>query len=76
MPPLSALPRNDARPRVAILTEQIDAGDRCRIVVDGWKAWDVCMRLRVKNPEAACPVLEQIIQQLKPPDMPAPAPLF
>jgi len=72
MPHLSELPRNDARPRVAILNEQIDAGDRCRIVVHGWSAWDVCMRLRAKNAAAACPVLDSIIKQLAPADVPRP----
>ena len=76
VPPRSSLPPNDARPLVAIVIEQISAGDQCRTVVDGWKAWDNCMRLRVKNSEAACPVLQSIINQLKPPDVPAPAPLF
>lgn len=76
MPPLSSFPANDARPLVAVMTEQVDAGDRCRIVVDGWKAWDTCMRLRAKNSEAACPVLESIIKQLGPPDLPAPKPML
>lgn len=80
VPPRSSFPANDARPLVAIVTEQISAGDQCRTVVDGWKAWDVCMRMRVTNPEAACPVLQSVINQLKPPDMlyfsiePAPPP--
>lgn len=54
----------------------VSAGDQCRTVVDGWKAWDNCMRLRVKNPDAVCPVLQSIINQLKLPDMPASVPLF
>lgn len=74
MPPLESFPPNDARPLVAEMTLQIDAGDRCRIVVDGWKAWDVCMRLRAKDEKAECPVLDGILQQLKPADAP-PRPL-
>ncbi len=76
MPPRSALPRNDVRPIVAVMAQQIDAGDICRIVVDGWKAWDTCMRLRLKDPAAACPVLDAIVQQLTPPPAPAPVQLM
>ncbi len=71
MPPRSSFPANDARPLVAVFTEQISAGDQCRIVVDGWKAWDTCMRLRQKNPAAECPVLDAIVRQLTPPPAPA-----
>lgn len=76
MPPRRSLPANDVRPLVAVMAQQIDAGDQCRIVVDGWKAWDTCMRLRLKNQAAACPVLDAIVQQLTPPDLPPPQPLF
>lgn len=72
MPPRSAFPANDVRPLVAVMTEQIGAGDQCRTVVDGWKAWDTCMRLRLKNAAAACPVLEGILEQLAPPPADAP----
>lgn len=73
MPARADLPANDIRPLVAIFVDQVDAGDQCRIVVDGWKAWDVCMRLRLKDKAAACPVLDAIVQQLETP--PAPRPL-
>lgn len=72
MPPRASLPRNDVRPLVAVMAQQIDAGDQCRIVVDGWKAWDTCMRLRHKDPAAACPVLDAIVRQLSPPPGPVP----
>ena len=68
MPPRSALPRNDARPIVAVLLQQVDAGDQCRIVAEGWKAWDACMRARTKDPKADCPALDAILQQLPAPD--------
>ena len=65
--PCSALPANDVRPLVAVMNEQIGAGELCRTVVYGWKAWDTCMRLRLKNPEAICPVLDGILRELAPP---------
>ena len=68
MPPRSALPSNDVRPLVAVLMDQVGAGDQCRTVVEGWKAWDDCMRVRTKDAKAACPALEAILEQLKPPD--------
>ena len=75
MPPRSALPPNDVRPLVAVLMDQVGAGDQCRTVVEGWKAWDTCMRLRQKNAAAACPVLDGILQQLAPAPAQPPAPL-
>lgn len=74
MPPRSSLPANDARPLIAILNDQVGSGDRCRIVVQGWNAWDACMRLRLKDRAAACPALDAILQQLTPADAP-PRPL-
>ena len=68
LPPRSAFPPNDVRPLVAALAAQIDPGDQCRIVVDGWKAWDACMRIRLFDPKAACPVLDEVLGRL-----PAPA---
>ena len=66
LPPRSAFPPNDVRPLVAALAAQIDPGDQCRIVVDGWKAWDACMRIRLFDPKAACPMLDQVLGRLAP----------
>lgn len=66
LPPRSSLPANDVRPLIAILAQRGDRGEQCAIVVEGWKAWDVCMRIRTKDPKAACPDLDAIVRQLQP----------
>ena len=69
MPPRASLPARDVRPLVAEMAKQVDRGDQCAIVVEGWKAWDLCMRARAKKSDAACPDLDAILRRLGPPPM-------
>jgi hypothetical protein len=59
------LPKNDARPGIALLEQGVYAGRDCRTVVAGWVAWWACQKAVAADPEVKCDALAELVKGLR-----------
>lgn len=59
------MPKNDARPGIALLEQGVYAGRDCRTVVAGWVAWWSCQKLAAADPDVKCDALAEIMKALR-----------
>jgi hypothetical protein len=59
------LPKDDARPAIALLTQGVYAGRDCRTVVAGWQAWWQCQKVAAMDPAVECDALAEIVKALR-----------
>lgn len=64
-PDPATLPRDDARPGIALLEQGVYAGRDCRLVVAGWSAWWSCQQLAAADPAAKCDALAEILKAVR-----------
>jgi hypothetical protein len=61
-PDPATLPKNDARPRIALPTAGVYAGRDRRLVVAGWRARWACQKAAAADPAITCRALEEIMK--------------
>lgn len=64
-PDPATLPKNDARPGIALLEQGVYAGRDCRTVVAGWVAWWACQKAVVADPKVKCDALAEVVKGLR-----------
>jgi hypothetical protein len=64
-PDPATLPKDDARPAIALLTQGVCAGRDCRTPVAGWQAWWQCQKAAAADPAVKCEALAEIVKALR-----------
>jgi hypothetical protein len=59
------MPKDDARPAIALLTQGVYAGRDCRTVVAGWQAWWQCQKAAAIDLAVKCDALAEIVKALR-----------